>query len=71
MTRFPIETQQNFWNEWNASTREEWVGEVSRRQARDVVSCRGSSVSGGMISRSSTSGVGPNGWSRSSYGSDA
>ena len=37
MTQYPIETQQDFWNEWNSSTREGWVGEVSKRQARDVV----------------------------------
>jgi ubiquinone/menaquinone biosynthesis C-methylase UbiE len=32
----PIPLQQSFWNEWNASTREKQLDEVSLRQARVV-----------------------------------
>lgn len=31
------ELQRNFWNSWNAATRERELGEISRRQRREVV----------------------------------
>jgi len=32
----PVSLQQQFWNNWNASTREEYIDEVSIRQAKVV-----------------------------------